>query len=68
MKWDDPREDCGCMEFWVQDPWNEIEGEAMGGLKKVRTHDLRLLALYDYVYANRKKFDERRTQKNLRSA
>jgi hypothetical protein len=60
---------CGCeMEFWVQDLWNEIEGEAEHGLKKVCTHDLKLLALYDYVYKNRQKFDERRTQKYLRSA
>ena len=69
---------CECMEFWVQDPWNEIEGEEVGGLKKVRTHDLKILALYDHIYRNRKRFDElrrtqwteneRRTEKNLRSA
>jgi hypothetical protein len=56
------------MEFWVQDPYHEIELEAVGGLKKIRTHDLKILALYDHVYRNRKWFDERRPQKNLRSA
>jgi len=59
------------MEFWVQDPWNEIEeapDQMHGALKKVYTHDLKILALYDHIYRNRKWFDERRTQKNLRSA
>jgi len=56
------------MAFWVQDPWNEIEGEEVSGLKKVRTHDLKILALYDHIYRNRKWFDERRAEKNLRSA
>lgn len=61
---------CGCqLEFWVQDPWNEIESEAMGGLKRIRTCDLKLLALYDHVYRNRQKFDEyRRAERDLRSA
>ena len=59
---------CECMEFWVQDPWNEIEGEVVGGLKKIHTHDLKILALYDHIYRNRKWFDERRAEKNLRSA
>jgi hypothetical protein len=57
------------MEFWVQDPWNEIEGEAASGLKQIRTHDLTILALYDHVYRNRQKFDEyRRAERDLRSA
>src|SRR5215472_14344774 len=52
-----------------QDPLNEIEGEEVSGLKKVRTHDLKILALYDHIYRNRKWFDEqRRAEKNLRSA
>ena len=66
--WQDWREPCGCMEFWVQDPWNEIEGEPDHGLKKIRTHDLKLLGLYDYVYRNRRIFDERRTERSVRSA
>jgi len=69
MNWYEERH-CGCqMEFWVQDPWNEIDGAAEGGLKKIRTCDLKILALYDHIYRNRKWFDEqRRAEKNLRSA
>lgn len=64
LDWSEFPRKCECTEFWVQDPYNEIEMEAQGGLKKIRTHDLRILALYDFIYKNH----ERISQRSLRKA